>query len=91
MAARFCVLPCQCVDLARRRSGERPVFAAAQLHAQTGQQFTGLAGKFVTLEEALDGCERILNDEFKDYPESAMYMIGSIDEAEKKRNEKSAT
>ena len=35
----------------------------------------------VTLDDALDGCERILCDEFKDVPESALYMIGAIDEA----------
>ena len=34
-------------------------------------------GKLVSLEDALDGCERILRDEFKDYPESALYMIGA--------------
>ena len=45
----------------------------------TTEQFTGLKGKLVSLEDALDGCERILRDEFKDYPESALYMIGSID------------
>ncbi len=41
---------------------------------------TGLPGKFVSLADALDGCERILRDEFKDVPESALYMIGGIDE-----------
>jgi F-type H+-transporting ATPase subunit beta len=50
----------------------------------TTEQFTGLKGKLVSLEDALDGCERILNDEFKDYPESALYMIGTIDEADQK-------
>ncbi|MGK2913540.1 MAG: F0F1 ATP synthase subunit beta [Porticoccaceae bacterium] len=50
----------------------------------TTEQFTGLKGKLVSLDDALDGCERILRDEFKDYPESALYMIGSIDEAKKK-------
>jgi len=45
------------------------------------QQFTGHEGKRVPLEEALDGCERILNDEFSDHPERALYMIGKIDEA----------
>jgi F-type H+/Na+-transporting ATPase subunit beta len=45
------------------------------------EPFTGLPGKLVSLEEALDGCERILRDEFKDYPESALYMIGPISEA----------
>jgi F-type H+-transporting ATPase subunit beta len=47
----------------------------------TTEQFTGMKGKTVPLEQALDGCERILNDEFKDVPESALYMIGAIDEA----------
>jgi F-type H+/Na+-transporting ATPase subunit beta len=45
------------------------------------EQFTGHAGKLVPLEDALNGCERILNDEFADYPEKSLYMIGSIDEA----------
>jgi F-type H+-transporting ATPase subunit beta len=47
------------------------------------EQFSGIKGKLVSLKDALDGCERILNDEFKDYPESALYMIGAIDEARK--------
>ncbi|MCL4745255.1 MAG: F0F1 ATP synthase subunit beta [Burkholderiaceae bacterium] len=47
----------------------------------TTEQFTGLAGKLVSLKDALDGCERILGDEFKDLPESAQYMIGAVDEA----------
>lgn len=51
----------------------------------TTEQFTNMAGKLVSLEDALDGCERILNDEFADYPERALYMIGAIDEAKKKK------
>ncbi len=47
----------------------------------TTEQFTGNKGKSVDMETALGGCERILNDEFEDYPERALYMIGSIDEA----------
>jgi F-type H+-transporting ATPase subunit beta len=50
----------------------------------TTEQFTGLAGKLVSLNDALDGCERILADEFKDLPESALYMIGAVDEAKAK-------
>jgi F-type H+-transporting ATPase subunit beta len=50
----------------------------------TTEQFTGMQGKLVSLEDALDGCERILADEFKDYPENALYMIGAIDEAKLK-------
>ena len=48
------------------------------------EQFSGIKGKDVSLKDAIDGCERILNDEFKDYPESAFYMIGAIDEAKGK-------
>ena len=58
------------VDRARRldRFLTQPFF--------TTKQFTELDGKLVSLDDALDGCERILNDEFKNYPESALYMIG---------------
>jgi F-type H+-transporting ATPase subunit beta len=48
------------------------------------EQFSGIKGKDVSLKDALDGCERILKDEFKDLPESAFYMIGAIDEAKEK-------
>ncbi|MFA5801337.1 MAG: F0F1 ATP synthase subunit beta [Thermoleophilia bacterium] len=44
------------------------------------EQFTGLEGRFAELEETLDGCERILNDEFSGRPEKALYMIGGINE-----------
>jgi F-type H+-transporting ATPase subunit beta len=47
----------------------------------TTEQFSAIPGKLVSLKDALDGCERILQDEFSDLPESAFYMIGSIDEA----------
>jgi len=47
----------------------------------TTEQFTSYEGKMVSLEDALTGCERILNDDFMDYPESVLYMIGTIDEA----------
>jgi len=49
----------------------------------TTEQFTGHGGRFVKLQDALDGCERILNDEFSSLPEGALYMIGTIDEARK--------
>jgi F-type H+-transporting ATPase subunit beta len=50
------------------------------------EQFSGIKGKLVSLVDSLDGCERILHDEFKDYPERALYMIGSIDEARANNN-----
>ncbi len=50
----------------------------------TTEQFSGIKGKLVSLKDSLDGCERILHDEFKDYAENALYMIGAIDEAQVK-------
>src|SRR5271170_712826 len=45
------------------------------------EQFSGIKGKTVSLKDSLDGCERILRDDFKDYAESSLYMIGAVDEA----------
>jgi F-type H+-transporting ATPase subunit beta len=47
------------------------------------ERFSGIKGKLVGLKDSLDGCERILHDEFKDYTESSLYMIGAIGEAQK--------
>lgn len=46
----------------------------------TTEQFTSYTGKLVTLEHAIEGCERILRDEFAGVPEQALYMIGTIDD-----------
>jgi F-type H+-transporting ATPase subunit beta len=50
----------------------------------TTKQFTKLKKKLVSLDDALDGYERILHDEFMDHPERALYMIGTADEAKGK-------
>jgi F-type H+/Na+-transporting ATPase subunit beta len=42
------------------------------------EQFTGEAGRLVSLEDTIEGCERILADEFAEVPESDLYMIGAI-------------
>jgi F-type H+/Na+-transporting ATPase subunit beta len=47
------------------------------------EQFTGNKGKSVSLADGLEGCERILNDQFSDVSEAQLYMIGSIDEVER--------
>jgi F-type H+-transporting ATPase subunit beta len=49
----------------------------------TTEQFTGHAGKLVTLANAIEGCERILQDECADVPEQALYMIGTIDDVQR--------
>jgi F-type H+-transporting ATPase subunit beta len=50
----------------------------------TTEHFTGVGGALVSLADALDGCERILRDEFNELPESALYMIGPIGQATRK-------
>jgi F-type H+/Na+-transporting ATPase subunit beta len=45
------------------------------------EQFTGTSGKQVPLSKTIEGCARILDGEFADLNESALYMIGTIDEA----------
>lgn len=71
------------------REDQRIVYRARRLERFftqpffTTQQFTGIEGRMVTLEEALNGCERILNDEFAKYPESKLFMIGTIDEVDR--------
>ena len=45
------------------------------------QQFTGQPGKYVSLAETIRGFKEILEGKHDDLPESAFYMVGSIDEA----------
>jgi F-type H+-transporting ATPase subunit beta len=45
------------------------------------QQFTGQPGKYVPLSETIRGFKEILEGKHDDLPESAFYMVGSIDEA----------
>ncbi|MBN1428416.1 MAG: F0F1 ATP synthase subunit beta [Anaerolineae bacterium] len=65
-------------NVSRARRLER--FLTQPFH--TTEQFTSIPGKTVHLQDALDGCERILNDEFSDTPERRLYMIGRIEEAD---------
>ena len=53
------------------------------------EQFTGRTAEAVSLEETIRGCERILDDEFSDVSERALYMIGRIEEAEAPPDESS--
>ncbi len=72
------------VDQARRleRFLTQPFF--------TTEHFTGRPGRLVTLEQTLDGCERILGEEPAELPEGAFYMIGEVDEAREDRPEQAA-
>ena len=48
------------------------------------EQFTGTPGKYVKLEDTIDGFRQILDGKHDDLPEQAFYMVGTIDEAVQK-------
>ncbi len=54
------------------------------------EQFTGISGKYVKLEDTIESFERVAAGEFDHLPEQAFYMQGGIDEvvAEAERLEK---
>ncbi len=45
------------------------------------EQFTGMNGKYVKLEDSIAGFEGILKGEYDHLPEQAFHMVGTIDEA----------
>merc|ERR1712168_1506670 len=45
---------------------------------QVAEVFTGHAGKFVTLQETIDGFREILAGGYDQYPEAAFYMQGAV-------------
>ena len=51
------------------------------------QAFTGQAGRSVALADTLQGVAAILAGETDDWPESAFYMVGGIEEAIEKAKE----
>jgi F-type H+-transporting ATPase subunit beta len=44
------------------------------------EQFTGIPGKYVKLEDTISSFERLVGGEFDHMPEQAFYMTGGIDE-----------
>ncbi len=45
------------------------------------QQFTGLEGKYVKLEDTIKGFQELVAGKHDDVPEQAFYMVGTMDEA----------
>jgi F-type H+-transporting ATPase subunit beta len=57
------------------------------------EQFTGIPGRYVSLETTIESFERVVDGEFDHLPEQAFYMVGGIDEvieAAKKLEEEAA-
>ncbi len=65
----------QVVHRARRaqRFLSQPFFVA--------EQYTGLKGTFVSIEDTIKGFQMILNGEVDQYPEASFNLVGTIDEA----------
>ena len=51
------------------------------------EQFSGIPGKYVKLEDSIRGFKEIIEGKHDDIPEQAFYMVGSIEEAVKKAEE----
>ncbi len=46
--------------------------------------FTGMPGKYVSIEKTIEGFKKILSGEMDELPEQAFYLVGDIDEAVEK-------
>jgi F-type H+-transporting ATPase subunit beta len=53
------------------------------------QQFTGIDGKYVKIEDTVRGFKEIVEGKHDDLPEQAFYMVGTIEEV-RERAEKMA-
>ncbi len=48
------------------------------------EQFTGMEGLYVKLEDTIRGFKEIVEGKHDDLPEQAFYMVGTIEEAQDK-------
>ncbi len=51
------------------------------------EQFTGIPGSFVSLEDSVRDFKMIVDGEVDSLPEQAFYMVGGIEEAQAKGRE----
>ena len=51
------------------------------------EQFTGLAGRYVKIEDTIKGFGKLVRGEADHLPEQAFYMVGTIEEAEEKNEQ----
>src|SRR5262247_1599201 len=55
-----------------------------------GEQFTGLKGEYVKVEDTIKGFKEILEGKCDDMPEQAFYMVGTIEQARDKAKKMAA-
>ena len=48
------------------------------------EQFTGIAGKSVAVEDTMKGCRAILSGEGDEWTEGSFYMVGTFEDARQK-------
>lgn len=48
------------------------------------QAFSGILGKYVSVNDTIDSFEQLLSGEYDDYPEQAFMFVGKIDEVKEK-------
>ena len=72
--------------VARARKIQR--FLSQPFHV--AEVFTGTPGVFVKLEDTIRGFDGIVKGEYDDLPESAFYMVGTIEEAQEKARKMAA-
>ena len=65
------------LTVARARKIQR--FLSQPFHV--AQQFTGLEGRYVKLEDTIRGFKELVEGKYDDIPEQAFYMMGNIEEA----------
>ncbi len=68
------------ITVTRARKIQR--FLSQPFHV--AEVFTGSPGKFVSLEDTINGFTAIVNGDYDHLPEAAFYMVGSLAEAEAK-------
>ncbi|MGH2818642.1 MAG: F0F1 ATP synthase subunit beta, partial [Actinomycetota bacterium] len=51
------------------------------------EQFTGIAGKYVPVDETIASFKALTEGDYDHLPEQAFYMVGGIEEAEAKAKE----
>ncbi len=68
--------------LAVSRARKIQKFLSQPFHV--AEQFTGMKGKFVKLEDTIKGFSEIVEGKHDDMPEQAFYMVGGIEEAQEK-------
>jgi F-type H+-transporting ATPase subunit beta len=56
-----------------------------------GEQFTGLKGEYVKVEDTIKGFKEILDGGCDDMPEQAFYMVGTIEQAREKAKKMAAS